>query len=58
MKPDRGEPKPSAEALPADLVHLLITRLGLDDAEVARMSKTEAVARIQAYWIKPPEEGA
>jgi hypothetical protein len=54
VKPDRGTPKAPAETLPADLVHLLITRLGLDDAEVGKMSKAEAVARIQDYWIQPP----
>jgi hypothetical protein len=52
VKPDRGMPQPSAEALPADLVHLLITRVGLADAEVARMSKEEAVARVQRYWTE------
>jgi hypothetical protein len=46
------------EALPADLVHLLITRLGLDDAEVGRMSKADAIARIQEYWTKPPADGS
>ena len=57
VKPDRGEPEVPAEALPAELVHLLITRLGLDDAEVGRMSKAEAVARIQEYWTKPTGAG-
>jgi hypothetical protein len=52
--PDRGQPQIPAEALPADLVHLLITRLGLDDAEIGGMTKAEAVSRIQEYWIKPP----
>jgi hypothetical protein len=56
VKPDRGEPKIPAEALPADLVYLLITRLGIDDAEVGRMNKADAVARIQEYWTKPPED--
>jgi hypothetical protein len=58
VEPDRGEPKAPAESLPADLVHLLITRLGLDDAEVGSMSKAEAIARIQAYWTKPPGDDA
>jgi len=52
VKPDRGMPKPSTEALSADLVHLLITRVGLAEAEVARMSKEEAVARLQRYWTE------
>lgn len=50
--PDRGTPAPPTAALPADLVHLLISRLGLDEAEVAGMSKEEAVARMQRYWTE------
>jgi hypothetical protein len=52
VKPDRGIPEPPPAALPADLVHLLITRVGLADAEVARMSREEAVARLQRYWTE------
>ncbi|MEU7916564.1 cytotoxic translational repressor of toxin-antitoxin stability system [Microbispora bryophytorum] len=48
--PDRGGPQAPPEALPADLVHLLIHRVGLTDAEVARMSKDQALARLQRYW--------
>lgn len=50
VKPDRGQPRMPAEALPAELVHLLITRLGLPEAEVADMSKADAIARMQEYW--------
>ena len=49
-KPDRGEPEPPAGALPADLVHLLLTRVRLSEAEVAAMSKDQAIARMQQYW--------
>ena len=49
-KPARGTPEPPAEALPADLVYMLISRVGLDEAEVAGMSKDEAIARLQRYW--------
>lgn len=52
VKPDRGVPVPPAEALPADLVYLLISRVGLDEAQVAGMSKDEAVARVQRYWTE------
>ncbi|MYW94142.1 cytotoxic translational repressor of toxin-antitoxin stability system [Amycolatopsis rubida] len=52
VKPDRGAPEPPAEALPADLVYLLLSRVGLEEAEVARMSKDEAVARVQRYWAE------
>lgn len=48
--PDRGTPEPSPNALPADLVHLLINRVGLADDVVARMDRNEAVTRLQRYW--------
>lgn len=50
VKPDRGEPEPPAGALPADLVHMLIARVRLSEAEVAAMSKEQAIARMQQYW--------
>jgi hypothetical protein len=50
VKPGRGVPEVPATALPADLVHMLISRVGLAEAEVAAMSKDEAVARLQRYW--------
>lgn len=52
VKPARGTPEPPAEALPADLVHMLISRAGLDESEVAGMSKDEAIARLQRYWTE------
>ncbi|MEV0681534.1 cytotoxic translational repressor of toxin-antitoxin stability system [Actinosynnema sp. NPDC050436] len=52
IRPARGAPEPPAAALPADLVHMLITRAGLDESEVAGMSKDEAVARLQRYWTE------
>lgn len=52
VKPDRGMPEQPAEALPADLVHLLITRVGLSDSEVAAMDKAEAVERLNRYWAE------
>jgi hypothetical protein len=50
IRPDRGAPEPPAGALPADLVHLLLTRVHLSEAEVAAMSKDEAIVRMQQYW--------
>ncbi|GAB3553085.1 hypothetical protein J2S53_003692 [Actinopolyspora lacussalsi] len=50
--PTRGVPEPQAETLPADLVHLLINRVGLADSEVAMMDKDEAIARLQRYWTE------
>jgi hypothetical protein len=49
-KPDRGAAETPPEALPVDLVHLLLTRVRLSEAEVAAMSKDEAIARMQRYW--------
>lgn len=49
-KPARGAPESPARALPADVVHLLISRAGLAEAEVAAMTKDQAVARLQQYW--------
>jgi hypothetical protein len=49
-KPDRGAPEPPAEALPADLVHLLLTKVRVSEADVAAMSKEEAIARMRQYW--------
>ena len=44
-------PELPSEALPADLVFMLISRVGLDETTVAGMSKDEAIARVQKYWI-------
>ncbi|GAB3801985.1 hypothetical protein [Micromonospora zhanjiangensis] len=52
IRPDRGEPKVPAEALPAELVHLLISRVGLEEAQVATFTKEEAVARLNRYWTE------
>ena len=43
---------PPLGALPADLVLLLISGVGLDEAEVAMMAKEEAIARLQRYWTE------
>lgn len=50
IKPDRGAPMPPPTALPVELVHLLISRVGLPESDVARMTKADAVARVQRYW--------
>lgn len=50
--PDRGVPAPPSETLPADLVHLLLTRVGLIEDEVSQLSKPEAIARLQRYWTE------
>jgi hypothetical protein len=50
--PARSRQAVPTSALPADLAHLLISRVGLSDADVARMSRDEAVARMQRYWTE------
>jgi hypothetical protein len=50
VSPDRGAPQPPTEALPAELVHLLLTRAHLSEGEIAAMSKDEAIARMQQFW--------
>jgi hypothetical protein len=49
-KPDRGTPEPPAGALPADLVNLLLTRVHLTEAEIAALTREQAIARMQRYW--------
>lgn len=51
-RPDRGAPEAPSEALPADLVHLLLARVGLAEGEVRQLSRPEAIARLQEYWME------
>jgi hypothetical protein len=41
------------EGLPADLVYLLVTRLHLSIAEIALMTRDEAIACMQQFWSQP-----
>jgi hypothetical protein len=54
VRPGRGEPEAPLQALPADLVYLLISRMHLPESEVAAMTKDEAIARVDAYWSTGP----
>jgi len=38
------------------LVHLLISRLGLSSAEIALMSREEAIGRMQQFWSEPSSD--
>ena len=58
ITPDRGVITPPAAALPADLVHLLLTRLHLSESEVASLSKHEAVQRLTDSWSAPDVESS
>ncbi len=50
--PNRGGSRASEnkEALPAELAHLLLTRVGLSEAEVASLTRAEAIAKIERFW--------
>ena len=50
VKPSRGMPTPLKEALPAQLVALLIRRVGLPESEVAALTRDEAMTRLDKYW--------
>lgn len=49
-KPDRGHPAAPPEALPSELVYLLIHRVRVTEDELAEMSKEQAIERLDAYW--------
>jgi hypothetical protein len=48
--PKRGGPEVPAEALPIELIYLLKNKVGLGEAEIAGLSKDDAVARLNQYW--------
>ncbi|QXJ25752.1 cytotoxic translational repressor of toxin-antitoxin stability system [Actinomadura graeca] len=52
VPPDRGGFGLPKDALPADLIYLLISKVGLSEPEVARMSRDEAIARLQKHWTE------
>jgi hypothetical protein len=52
VKPDRGAPEPPSASVPAEIVHLLLSRVGLTEREVAALSRRDAVARLQRYWTE------
>jgi hypothetical protein len=51
-KPDRGAREPPSASVPAEIVHLLLSRVGLTEPEVAALSKQEAITRLQRYWTE------
>lgn len=52
--PDRGAPPRPTAALPAQLAYQLIHTVGVPEADVARMSREEAIARLNDYWSRWP----
>ncbi len=57
LKPSRPGVSPPVppQALPADLVHQLLSKLKLSEAEVANLSRQQALDLMAAYWSKPIE---
>ncbi len=49
-KPRRGATAPPAASLPAELVHLLLTRVGLTEPEIVGMSREKALDRLRRFW--------
>lgn len=50
--PDRGVPSPPDDSLPAEVVALLISRVGLREDEIATMSRKDAISRLERYWTE------
>lgn len=52
VRPPRGVAagRAAGEALPADVVQLLVHRFGVDEDEVARMTRDEAIRRLNKFW--------
>lgn len=50
--PPRSVPVLPPTALPAEVVHLLVARVGVAEAEVATMSKEAAIGRLQRFWTE------
>lgn len=54
--PSRGPaPEPPEDALPAGLAWQLIHSAGVPEADVARMTRDDAIARMNEFWAKPPD---
>ncbi len=52
VTPTRAIPTQSTEALPADLVRLLVSRVGLTEDQVALMTEAQAIERLEQYWAQ------
>jgi hypothetical protein len=52
VRPQRGVAEAPKEAVPAEIVYLLVNRVGLPETEVARLGKDEAIVRLNQYWAE------
>lgn len=48
--PDRGRAPEPANAVPTEVLWQLINRVGLSSDEAGRLTREEAIARLQQYW--------
>jgi hypothetical protein len=53
--PTRSESTPPVEAIPAQVVYLLIHEAKIPEFEVAAMSKDEAIVRLNQFWAETSE---
>lgn len=52
VKPQRGGIEAPKEAVPLEVVSLLIRRVRMPEAEVALLGRDEAIARLNQYWAE------
>lgn len=52
VKPGRGAPPEPEAGIPAEVMHLLINRVGLSGAEITGMTRAEAIARLNRFWTE------
>lgn len=52
IKPSRGKIEPPKESIPLEVANLLIHRVGLSEAELAELTRDEAIARLNRYWTE------
>lgn len=50
VKPNRGAPLAPENGIPAEVMHLLINRVGLSSAEIIGMTRSEAISRLSRFW--------
>ena len=52
VTPERGKPRSTGPAVPAEVASLLISKARLPEAEVAAMTRDEAITRLNRYWTE------
>ncbi len=50
VRPNRGQAQPVAEAIPLGIIRTLIQEAHISEVEVHSMTKTEAIARLAAFY--------